>query len=123
MDSDWMDAAVSICLDMLSLVSACVPRRLEILPIEEIISFMEWINRSKLRLITAISSCPLLLTVTVKSPSVIAVMTAVSFFTGLITTCVTRSMTRHKTKMDTPLIIAIIIRSRSKSAKTTFLGT
>ena len=50
--------------------------------IRDSICFMDVIKRSTLRRISAISSLPLLLTDTVKSPSVIALMTFVSLRTG-----------------------------------------
>ena len=122
MDWDWTFAADCISLDTLSLASACVPSFPEMSPMDAIICFMDAIKRSTLRLISAISSLPLLLTDTVKSPSVSALMTFVSFRTGAITTCVVRSITTHRIRMEITLIRIIRFLRFARSASTVLVG-
>ena len=121
-DLDCISAAVFISPDTFLLETACSFNRTDTSPIWDIIWRIARINFCMLCPITAISSWPLTLTDTVKSPEAICVIALVIFFTGLTTTLVILSTRTQRTIIHTIPTIIIIVLKRISFASTILLG-
>ena len=116
MDFACTDAESYIPTDRLLVVSDCSDTLSEISWISYNIPRMESRKCRTLLPICPISSLPLTLTSTVKSPSAIVVIVLVSLRTGLTTRCIIRSTKTTRTKRATTAITTIFVRRLLTSA-------